>query len=155
MPNPGEKAPDFMLPDQHGKDVRLSDFEGRKVVLYFYPKDSTPACTSQAAAVNARHEEIKALGAVLLGVSRDTVKSHENFAAALGLTYPILADPTLEVINAYGVFREKKMYGKAVMGVVRTTFVIDERGAIEKVFEKVVASKSANEVVAYLSNSGT
>jgi len=155
MPNPGEKASVFTLPDQHGKNVSLSDFQGRKVVLYFYPKDSTPACTSQAAAMNARHEEIKALGAALLGVSRDTVKSHEKFAAALGLTFPILADPGLEVIHEYGVFREKKLYGKAVMGVVRTIFVIDERGAIEKVFEKIVAAKSADEVLAYLSNSAT
>lgn len=155
MPNPGEKAPEFTLPDQNGKNVSLSDFQGRKVVLYFYPKDSTPACTSQAGAMNARHEEIEALGAVLLGVSRDTVKSHGKFAAALGLTFPILADPELAAINAYGVFREKKMYGKAVMGVVRTTFILDERGVVEKVFEKVVAAKSAGEVVAYLSKSAT
>ncbi len=151
MLNVQEKAPEFTLPDQSGKSVSLSDFAGRKVVLYFYPKDNTTACTSQAVAMNAQHDRFEALGATLLGVSRDTVKSHEKFAAALGLTFPILADPALNAINAYGVFREKKMYGKSVMGIARTTFIIDEHGAIEKIFEKVKAAQNADEVIAYLS----
>jgi len=110
----GEKAPEFELPDQNGNPVRLSDFSGRKVVLYFYPKDSTSACTSQAIAMNEHLEAIRALGAEVVGVSRDTVRSHAKFAANLGLKFPILADPEYQALNAYGVFREKKMYGKGV-----------------------------------------
>jgi peroxiredoxin Q/BCP len=147
----GEKAPEFQLPDQNGNTVRLSDFSGRKVILYFYPKDSTSACTSQAIAMNERLEEIRSLGAEVVGVSRDTVRSHAKFAANLGLNFPILADPEYQALNAYGVFREKKMYGKAVMGVVRSVFIIDENGIIEKVFEKVDAVKSADDVITYLS----
>lgn len=147
----GEKAPEFQLPDQNGNTVRLSDFSGRKVVLYFYPKDSTSACTRQAIGMNERLEEIRSLGAEVVGVSRDTVRSHAKFAANLGLNFPILADPEYQALNAYGVFREKKMYGKAVMGVVRSVFIIDENGIIEKVFEKVDAVKSADDVITYLS----
>lgn len=151
MPNVGDIAPGFTLPDQNGTPVSLSDYLGRKVVLYFYPKDSTTACTSQAIAMNARKPDIEALGAAVLGVSRDSVASHARFAANLGLTFPILSDPALEAIGAYGVFREKTMYGKRVMGIVRTVYIIDERGAVESVFEKVNASKSANMVFEYLS----
>jgi peroxiredoxin Q/BCP len=155
MPNPGEMAPGFALPDQNGHIVRLADFLGRRVVLYFYPKDSTTACTSQATQMNARRAEIEALGAAVLGVSRDTVQSHEKFAAALELTFPILADPELAVLNAYRVYREKTLYGRRVMGVVRTTFVIDGRGVVEKVFERVKASRSADDVIEYLSSRST
>lgn len=151
----GEKAPEFELPDQNGNPVRLSDFSGRKVVLYFYPKDSTSACTSQAIAMNEHLEAIRALGAEVVGVSRDTVRSHAKFAANLGLKFPILADPEYQALNAYGVFREKKMYGKTVMGVVRSVFIIDESGTIERVFDKVDAAKSADEVIAYLSGKGS
>ncbi len=151
MPNAGEKAPDFQLVDQNGNPVRLSDFSGRKVVLYFYPKDSTSACTSQAVSMNEQLEGIRALGAEVVGISRDTVRSHAKFAAALGLNFPILADPEYNALNAYGVFREKKMYGKPVMGVVRSVFIVGENGVVEKVFEKVNAAKSAADVVAYLS----
>ncbi len=151
MPAIGDMAPDFTLPDQAGRPVRLSDHRGRKVVLYFYPKDFTAGCARQADAMNARRAEIEALGARILGVSRDGVKSHERFAAARGLTFPILADPDRSVIDAYGVFREKTMYGKKVMGVVRTVFVIDEGGTIEAVFEKVKPAESADDVVRYLS----
>jgi peroxiredoxin Q/BCP len=148
-------APDFALTDQNGNVAQLKDYSGRRLVLYFYPKDSTPACTSQAKIMNARHAEIEALGAALVGVSRDTVKSHIRFAAQLSLTFPILSDPELQAINAYGVFHEKSMYGKKVMGVTRTTFVIDGRGVIEKVFENVKAFSSADEVIAYLSGHST
>ncbi len=154
MPFVGDMAPDFTLPDQTGRLVSLSDLRGRKVVLYFYPKDGTAGCARQAEAMNARRAEIKALGAHLLGISRDSVKSHAKFAEALGLSFPILADPALQVINAYGVFREKTMYGKKVMGVVRTVFVIDENGVIEAVLEKVKPGGSADDAVQYLSGKG-
>lgn len=154
MLSPGDKAPNFTLPNQEGKNVSLSDFTGRRVVLYFYPKDNSTACTSQAVAMNARSGEIASLGATLLGVSRDPVISHAKFAAALGLKFPILSDPELLAIRAYDVFREKRTYGKRVMGVVRTTFIIDEQGVIEKVFENVKAAQSADEVVAFLSSPG-
>ena len=124
----GMKAPEFILQDQDGREVSLADYRGKKVVLYFYPKDSTPGCTRQACAFAGSLSEIKAQGAVVLGVSKDSVASHRKFADKYGLPFTLLSDPQLEAIQAYGVWQEKKLYGKVSMGVVRTTFVIDEAG---------------------------
>ncbi len=133
--NIGDKAPNFTLQDKDGNNVTLSDFLGKKVILYFYPKDSTPGCTQQA---QDFRDSIKAIGlknAVVLGVSKDSVKSHQNFASKNDLNFTILSDPEKEVINLYGAWQEKTMYGKKSMGVVRTTYIIDEQGNVEKVYK--------------------
>ena len=131
----GAKAPDFTLFDKDGNSVSLSDFLGKKVVLYFYPKDNTPGCTRQACAFAASFEAFKSLDAVVIGVSKDSVASHAKFAAKHDLPFILLADPELEAIKAYDVWQEKKLYGKANMGVVRTTYVIDENGVIKVAIE--------------------
>lgn len=146
----GTKAPAFTLPDGDGNQVSLSDFSGRRVVLYFYPKDNTPGCTRQACAFAAAYEDFKSLDAVVIGVSRDSAASHRRFAQKHGLPFLLLSDPELNVIQAYGVWQEKKLYGKVSMGVVRTTFVIDESGVIEKVMPKVKPDTNAAEILAYL-----
>ena len=147
----GMKAPDFTLQDKDGNMVSLSDFAGRKVVLYFYPKDNTPGCTRQACAFAGSYEAFKSLGAVVIGVSKDSVASHAKFAAKHELPFVLLADPELEAIKAYDVWQEKKLYGKVSMGVVRTTYVIDETGVIEKVMPKVKPDTNAAEILSYLS----
>ena len=146
----GTKAPDFILPDQHGNPVRLSDFLGQKVVLYFYPRDNTPGCTRQACAFGVAYGQLQAKGVVVIGVSKDTVTSHEKFAAKHALPFLILSDPEHRVIEAYDVWKEKKLYGKVSMGVVRSTYVIDEHGVIEKVFEKAKPDTNAAEILAWL-----
>ena len=146
----GAKAPDFTLFDKDGNAVSLSDFLGKKVVLYFYPKDNTPGCTRQACAFAASYEAFKSLDAVVIGVSKDSVASHAKFAAKHDLPFILLADPELEAIKAYDVWQEKKLYGKVSMGVVRTTYVIDENGVIEKVIPKVKPDTNAAEILAYL-----
>ena len=146
----GVKAPDFTLFDKDGNSVSLSDFLGKKVVLYFYPKDNTPGCTRQACAFAASYEAFKSLDAVVIGVSKDSVASHAKFAAKHDLPFILLADPELEAIKAYDVWQEKKLYGKVSMGVVRTTYVIDENGMIEKVMPKVKPDTNAAEILAYL-----
>jgi len=146
----GAKAPDFTLSDKDGNAVSLSDFLGKKVVLYFYPKDNTPGCTRQACAFAASFEAFKSIDAVVIGVSKDSVISHAKFAAKHDLPFILLADPELEAIKAYGVWQEKKLYGKVSMGVVRTTVVIDENGMIEKVMPKVKPDTNAAEILAYL-----
>jgi len=146
----GMKAPDFSLEDQNGAQVRLSDHLGRKVVLYFYPKDNTPGCTRQACAFAGSYAAIKSLDVVIIGVSKDSVVSHAKFAAKYDLPFILLADPQLEAIKAYDVWQEKKLYGKVSMGVVRTTYVIDENGMIEKVMPKVKPDTNAAEILAYL-----
>ena len=147
---PGVKAPDFALKDKDGREVRLSDFLGKRVVLYFYPKDSTPGCTRQACAFRNSFDGFRQLDAVVIGVSRDSEKSHQRFAEKNGLPFLLLSDPELTAIQAYGVWQEKKLYGKTSMGVVRTTFVIDREGVIEKVFEKAKPDTNAGEILAYL-----
>ena len=147
----GMKAPDFTLQDKDGNMVSLSDFAGRKVVLYFYPKDNTPGCTRQACAFAGSYEAFKSLGAVVIGVSKDSVASHAKFAEKHELPFVLLADPELEAIKAYDVWQEKKLYGKVSMGVVRTTYVIDETGVIEKVMPKVKPDTNAAEILSYLS----
>ena len=139
----GMKAPAFTLPDKEGNLVSLSDFAGKRVVLYFYPKDNTPGCTRQACAFAAAYEEFKTLEAVVIGISRDSAASHQKFADKHGLPFILLSDPELTAIQAYGVWQEKKLYGKVSMGVVRTTFVIDGHGVIEKVMPKVKPDTNA------------
>ncbi len=146
----GTKAPDFTLNDKDGKAVSLSDFMGKKVVLYFYPKDNTPGCTRQACAFAAAYEDFKTLDAVVIGVSKDSEASHRKFAEKYGLPFILLSDPELKAIQAYGVWQEKKNYGKVSMGVVRSTFIIDEKGFIEKVMPKVKPDTNAAEILAYL-----
>ena len=146
----GAKAPDFTLSDKDGNSVSLSDFLGKRVVLYFYPKDNTPGCTRQACAFAASYEAFKSLDAVVIGVSKDSAASHAKFAAKHDLPFILLADPELEAIKAYDVWQEKKLYGKVSMGVVRTTVVIDENGAIEKALPKVKPDTNAAEILAYL-----
>ena len=146
----GIKAPDFTLSDKDGNAVSLSDFAGKKVVLYFYPKDSTPGCTRQACAFAGSFAAFKSLDAVVIGVSKDAVASHAKFAAKYDLPFILLADPQLEAIKAYDVWQEKKLYGKVSMGVVRTTYVIDENGMIEKAMPKVKPDTNAQEILTYL-----
>ena len=146
----GMKAPGFTLSDKDGNPVSLSDFAGKKVVLYFYPKDNTPGCTRQACAFAAAYEGFKAEGVVVIGVSKDSITSHQKFAQKHDLPFILLSDPELQAIQAYGVWQEKKLYGKVSMGVVRTTFIIDEQGNIEKVMPKVKPDTNAAEILAYL-----
>ena len=148
----GTKAPDFTLNGKDGKAVSLSDFMGKKVVLYFYPKDNTPGCTRQACAFAAAYEDFKTLDAVVIGVSKDSEASHRKFAEKYGLPFILLSDPELKAIQAYGVWQEKKNYGKVSMGVVRSTFIIDEKGFVEKVMPKVKPDTNAAEILAYLKN---
>lgn len=146
----GMKAPQFTLNDQNGKPVSLADFIGRKVVLYFYPKDNTPGCTRQACAFAAQYERFKAQDIVVIGVSKDSVASHQKFAAKYELPFILLSDPELQAIEPYGVWQEKKMCGKTSMGVVRTTFIIDEQGMIEQIVPKVKPDTNAEEILARL-----
>ncbi|MBO5883521.1 MAG: thioredoxin-dependent thiol peroxidase [Clostridia bacterium] len=147
----GNKAPDFALSDKDGNVVKLSDFLGKKVVLYFYPKDNTPGCTKQACAFAGAYEGFKEKNVEVIGISRDSVASHVKFAEKYSLPFVLLSDKELSAINAYGVWQEKKMCGKVSMGVVRTTFIIDEEGNIEKIMPKVKPDTNAEEILAYLS----
>lgn len=146
----GTKAPDFTLSDKEGKNVSLSDFVGKKVVLYFYPKDNTPGCTRQACAFAQSYDGFRAKNVVVIGVSKDSVASHQKFAEKYDLPFILLSDPQLEAIKAYDVWQEKKLYGKVSMGVVRTTYLIDEQGMIEKVMPKVKPDTNAADILAYL-----
>ena len=146
----GTKAPAFTLPDKDGKVVSLADFAGKRVVLYFYPKDNTPGCTRQACAFAGAYEAFRELDAVVIGVSKDSVASHQKFAEKYGLPFILLSDPELSAIQAYGVWQEKKLYGKVSMGVARTTFEIDGNGVIEKVMPKVKPDTNAEEILNYL-----
>ena len=146
----GANAPGFTLPDGSGKPVSLADFAGKKVVLYFYPRDNTPGCTRQACAFAGAYEQFAQMGAVVIGVSKDSTASHQKFAEKHGLPFILLSDPELTAIQAYGVWQEKKNYGKVSMGVVRSTFVIDGAGNIEKVMPKVKPDTNAQEILDYL-----
>ena len=150
----GMKAPDFTLLDKRGNSVSLSDFLGKKVVLYFYPKDSTPGCTRQACAFAQNHSKFEDNNVVVIGVSKDSVASHLKFAEKYELPFVLLSDPELQAIQAYGVWQEKKLYGKVSMGVVRSTYLIDEQGVIEKVMPKVKPDTNAAEILAYLNGEG-
>ena len=146
----GTKAPDFTLNDKDGNAVSLSDFLGKKVVLYFYPKDNTPGCTRQACAFAGAYAQFKELDVAVIGISKDSVASHLKFAQKHDLPFILLADTELEAIKAYDVWQEKKLYGKTSMGVVRTTYIIDENGFIEMAMPKVKPDTNAAEILAYL-----
>ncbi|MBR5524976.1 MAG: thioredoxin-dependent thiol peroxidase [Clostridia bacterium] len=146
----GDKAPDFTLLDKDGRAVSLADFAGQKVVLYFYPKDNTPGCTRQACAFAGLYSEFQKKGVQVIGISKDSVTSHAKFAEKHGLPFVLLSDPELTAIEAYGVWQEKKMCGKTGMGVVRTTFIIDQRGCIESILPKVKPDTNAAEILAQL-----
>ena len=150
MLNIGDRAPNFTLKDKNGKDVTLFDFKGKRVVLYFYPKDNTPGCTRQACAFAGLYGEFKKKNIEVIGISRDSSESHIKFAEKYDLPFVILSDPDLDVISAYGVWQEKKLYGKVSFGVVRTTFIIDENGIITKVMPKVKPDTNAAEILAEL-----
>lgn len=145
-----EKAFDFTLMDNQGQAVSLHDFLGQKVVLYFYPKDSTPGCTQQACSYRDHFEELSKRNIKVLGVSKDSLKSHQSFIAKQNLNFQLLSDPELTTMQAYGVWKEKMLYGKSFMGVARTTFVIDEQGNCIKRFDKVKPAEDVNQVLAFL-----
>ena len=146
----GTPAPDFTLPDKDANPVRLSDFRGRKVVVYFYPKDNTSGCTRQACAFAASYDRFVDKNVVVIGISRDSAASHLKFAEKYSLPFILLSDPERTAIEAYGAWQEKKNYGKVSMGVVRTTYLIDEQSVIEKVMPKVKPDTNAEEILAYL-----
>lgn len=146
----GIKAPDFTLLDKNGEQVSLSQFLGKKVVLYFYPRDNTPGCTKQACAFAQSYDVFRERDVVVIGISKDSVSSHVKFAEKHQLPFILLSDPELEAIQAYDVWKEKKLYGKVSMGVVRTTYIIDEQGVIEKVMPKVKPDTNAAEILSYL-----
>ena len=146
----GMKAPDFKLQDKDRREITLSGFRGKKVVLYFYPKDNTPGCTKQACAFASAYDGFKTKGVEVIGVSKDSVASHVKFAEKYNLPFILISDPELKAIKAYDVWQEKKMYGKVTFGVVRTTYVIDEEGIIEKVMPKVKPDTNAAEILEYL-----
>ena len=146
----GTKAPDFTLPDKDGNPVSLSDFLGKKIVLYFYPRDNTPGCTRQACAFAGAYEQFKAKDVVVIGISKDSVASHRKFAEKYELPFILLSDPERQAIEAYGVWQEKKNYGKVSMGVVRSTYIIDENGMVEKAMPKVKPDTNAAEILACL-----
>lgn len=147
MLTPGTQAPNFTLQDKDGNAVSLSDFKGKKVILYFYPKDNTKGCTTQACAFRDVYSEFEALGAVVIGISKDSVRSHSNFSAKYELPFLLLSDPETRVNQTYGVWQEKKMCGRTYMGTVRTTFIIDEEGTIMKIYEKVKPAQNAEEIL--------
>ena len=147
----GTTAPDFTLPDQNGKNHSLKEYRGKKVILYFYPKDNTPGCTKQACGYSALLPQIEEKGAIVLGVSKDSVVSHKRFEEKQNLSITILSDPERKVIEAYDVWKEKKNYGKVSMGVVRTTYLIDENGIIIMANDKVKASDDSEKMLEILS----
>ncbi len=146
----GKKAPAFSLPNQDGKIVSLSDYKGKKVVLYFYPKDDTPGCTKESCAFRDGIDEIQGIGAEVLGVSGDSVESHKKFAKKFNLNFPLLSDESKQMIRAYGVWKEKSLYGRKYMGIERTTFIIDETGKIDDIFHKVKVDGHLEEVLGEL-----
>ncbi len=146
----GDKAPNFTLMDKDGNPVSLSDFAGKRVVLYFYPRDNTPGCTRQACAFAAAYDGFRSNDVAVIGISRDSVASHQKFAAKYDLPFILLSDPDLIAIQAFGVWQEKKLYGKVSMGVVRSTFIISPDGTVEKVMPKVKPDTNAAEILEYL-----
>lgn len=148
---PGDRAPDFSLPDETGMIVSLKDFRGKKIVLYFYPKDDTPGCTAEACAFRDNLPRVKRSGALVLGISADGTESHGKFRRKYGLNFPLLSDTERKVVRAYGVWQKKSFLGKSYMGIVRSTFVIDEKGIISSVFPKVKVKGHVDQVLEALS----
>lgn len=146
----GTKAPDFTVEDDQGQKVSLKDFKGKKVVLYFYPKDNTPGCTTESCNFRDEYSKIKKAGAVILGVSKDSVASHQKFKEKYNLPFPLLSDPDLTILEPYGAWGDKKMYGKTYKGIIRSTYVIDEKGKIAAVFPKVNVKTHADEILKVL-----
>lgn len=144
-------APDFTLPDASGKQISLHDFKGKKVVVYFYPKDNTPGCSKQACAFKDAYSAFQQANVIVIGISKDSQRSHQNFIQKYELPFLLLSDPQLEAIQAYDVWQEKKLYGKTYMGVVRATYIIDEDGMIAHVFEKADPTTNTQDVLALLS----
>ncbi len=143
----GDKAPDFTLPNQNSENITLSNFLGSKVVLFFYPKDNTPGCTAEACDLNENYERFVKKGYKIIGISPDSVASHEKFAGKYKLSYDILADTEKVALSAYGVWVQKKMFGREYMGVARTTFIIDENGIIEKIYKKVNTKNHSEQIL--------
>jgi len=150
MLNINDKAPQFTLKNKEGREVSLADFRGKRVVLYFYPKDNTPGCTRQACAFASSYDAFKEKDVEVIGISKDSISSHAKFAEKYNLPFILLSDPDLEAIKAYGVWQEKKLYGKTSFGVVRTTFIIDEQGNIERIMPKVKPDTNAAEILEIL-----
>lgn len=146
----GTKAPNFSLPNHLNENISLSDFLGKKVVIYFYPKDNTSGCTKQALAFKENYDEYLSKGITVIGISKDSIKSHQKFVEKYELPFILLSDESTEVLNMYEVWQEKKLYGKTYMGVVRTTYVIDENGIIMRVYEAVKPDKNASEILCEL-----
>ncbi|QKZ14794.1 thioredoxin-dependent thiol peroxidase [Spirosoma sp. KUDC1026] len=143
----GDPAPNFTSTDQNGQPISLSDFRGKKVVLYFYPKDDTPGCTAQACSLRDNYEALQSAGYEVLGVSTDSAASHQKFVGKYSLPFPLLADTDQQLVEAYGVWQEKSMYGRKFMGIVRTTFVIDENGIIAEIITKVDTKQHAAQLL--------
>ncbi|MBQ6727011.1 MAG: thioredoxin-dependent thiol peroxidase [Bacteroidales bacterium] len=143
----GEKCPDLLGLDENGNELRISQFKGRKVVIYVYPKDSTPGCTAEACSLRDGMEELRAIGYEVIGVSKDSAKSHLNFIAKQNLNFHLIADTELTLIKQFGAWGEKKMYGKTTMGVIRTTYLIDENGTVEHVIAKVDTKNAAQQIL--------
>ena len=143
----GDKAPDFTAKDQNGKTVSLSDFKGKTVILYFYPKDDTPGCTAEACDFRDNYQSLVGKGFEVIGVSTDDEKSHKKFETKYSLPFPLIADESKEIVEAYGVWGEKNMYGKVYMGTMRTTFIIDANGIIQKIINKVDTKASSQQVL--------
>lgn len=144
----GQKAPEFISKDENGKEIKLTEYKGKKVVLYFYPKDSTPGCTAQACNLRDNYQTLLDANYVVLGVSADSEKRHQNFIAKQNIPFPLLADEEKEVIEAYGVWQLKKFMGREYMGIVRTTFVIDEKGMIQEIISKVKTKDHTAQILA-------
>jgi len=144
---PGDKAPDFMAENQNGETIKLSDYKGKKVVLYFYPKDDTTGCTAEACNLRDNYSDLRAKGYEVIGVSIDTVKSHDKFVKKYDLPFTLVADPDKKIVEDYGVWAEKSMYGRKYMGTLRTTFLIDEKGKIEKVIDKVDTKNHFDQII--------
>ena len=142
----GMPAPPFEGSDQNGRVVKSSDFRGKKIVLYFYPKDSTPGCTAEACNLRDNYNALLKKGFAVIGISMDSEKSHKNFAAKYSLPFPLIADTTKKILNDYGVWKEKSMYGKTFLGIARTTFIIDEKGIIEKIISKVETKTHSEQI---------